>query len=225
VIRTLSIVTCLAALLVVPGSALAARPATTEELAAVSAVYGTAPECSRVVVSQRGAGYARWDFVYNDGCDPQGNGFGIAGQGDDGSWTDLYQASEPSDPCPLTGLPTEIGVELRACSRPSRNIFITNYASGRRTFKPRQLPNGAHSGVISMRWRGWNRSVASGHGTFTYSDAYETSKAPVRVRAWRIHYCGAARYYTRFSVRFVRGADRRHYGRYFEQTMRLGCPE
>jgi hypothetical protein len=101
---------------------------------------------------------------------------------------------------------------------------MTNYASGRRTYKPRVLPNGAHSAVVLMRWRGWNRTVATGHGTFTYSDAYESSKAPVRVRAWRVRYCGATRYYTRFSLRFVHASDRRHYGRFFEQVTRLSCP-
>src|SRR5215210_4693261 len=118
---------CSVILLAAPAAASAARPATTEEKAAVSSIYTPYPECSEVVVSERDPRYARWDFVPGDTCEPTGNGFGIARRGANGVWRDYYQASDNGDPCPLTPLPTEVGVELRACRRPSRHIYITNF--------------------------------------------------------------------------------------------------
>jgi hypothetical protein len=82
-----------AILLGVPAAASAARPATAEEKAAVSAVYTTSPDCSEVIVSERNPEYARWDFVPSDTCQALGNGFGIARRDTSGQWRDFYQAS------------------------------------------------------------------------------------------------------------------------------------
>ncbi len=128
----------------------AARPATPEEQAAVAAVYETSPDCSQVTVSERDGRYARWDFAASESCEPTGNGFGIARRGD-GTWADVYQASEDSDPCPTTPLPTEVGVELRACLKPSKDVYTSRTVSERALVKPRGLPHGAHSFLGPLR--------------------------------------------------------------------------
>src|SRR4051812_5369002 len=110
------------ALFISPAGASAARPGTDEETAAISAVYGFGPACSQGLISDRDSSYARWDYVFNEGCEPFGDAFAIAHLGDDGQWRDIFQTSGPGDPCPLTPLPTDVGIELRGCSRPSRQI-------------------------------------------------------------------------------------------------------
>ncbi len=214
----------LAVLSVTPASAWAARPATAEEQAAVLAVYGTSPDCSQVTVSERDGRYARWDFVASETCEPAGNGFGVARRGDDGKWVDVYQASEDSDACPTTPLPTEVGVELRACSRQSKDLYITHFLSERALVKPRKLPHGAHSFLGPLRWRGWGRSVTTASGVLDYADRTARFKAPIRLRASRVRFCGAKRVYRRLTRRFVRAADRRRYP-HFEGATRLGCPQ
>jgi hypothetical protein len=52
-----------AVFLAAPAAASAARPATADEKAAVSAVYATSPDGSDVIVSERTSRHARWDFV------------------------------------------------------------------------------------------------------------------------------------------------------------------
>jgi len=215
---------CSAIVLALPSVASAARPATAVERAAVSAVYGSVANCSAVIVSERSSRYARWEFVPSDTCEPQSNGFGIARRDDSGMWRDVYQASEASDACPTTPLPTEVGVELGACARPSTHIYITNFLSQRELFKPRRLPHGAHSFLGALRWRGWDRSIASGSGVLDYADRTVRFKAPIRLRASRVRFCGAKRTYTRLSLVFVRAADRRRYG-HFEAPTTLACPQ
>jgi hypothetical protein len=221
--KLLAAAVCSAILLAVPWSASAARPATVEEKAAVSAIYAAPPDCSKVVVSERRSRYARWDFVPSDSCEPTGNGFGIARRDDSGQWRDFYQASDSSDACPTTPLPTTVGVELRACTRPSRHIYITNFLSQRALIEPRQLPHGAHSFLGPLRWRGWDRPVARARGVLVYSDRTATLKAPIRLRAFRVRFCGAKRIYTRLALTFVRTADSRRYP-HFVETRRSGCP-
>jgi len=215
---------CAAILVAVPSAANAARSATEAEKAAVSAVYETAPECSKVVVSERSDRYARWHFAISEGCEPTADGFGIARRDDAGRWRNVYQASEGSDACPTTPLPTEVGVELRACSRPSRHLYITNFATGRALFKPRRLPHGAHSFLGPLRWRGWDRSVATASGFLDYSDRTASFKYPIRLRASRVRFCGARRIYTRLTLRFVRSADRRRVPHFEGRLGTLECP-
>jgi len=217
-------VVCSAILFVVPAAASAARPATPEEKTAVSALYDATADCSNVIVSERSSRYARWDFVPSTTCDPTSNGFGVARRDESGSWRDVYQASDSTDACPTTPLPTEAGVELRACSRPSRHIYITNFLTQRPLFKPRQLPHGAHSFLGPLRWRGWDRSVAAASGLLDYTDRTSRFKAPIRLRASRVRFCGARRMYSRLTLTFVRSADRRRY-RHFAGPTTLRCPE
>ena len=202
---------CAAILVAVPSTANAARLATEAEKAAVSAVYETAPECSTVFVSERSNRYARWQFAISEGCQPTADGFGIARRDDAGLWRNVYQASEGSDACPTAPLPTEVGVELQACSRPSRHLYISisNFLNERALFKPRRLPHGAHSFLGRLRWRGWDRSVATASGFLDYSDRTESFRYPIRLRASRVRFCGARRIYDRLTLRFVRSADRR----------------
>ncbi len=210
-------------LLALPSAASAARPASPEERAAVAAVYGAGAECSQVVVSERDPRYARWDFAPSEACEPTSNGFGVALRGDDGTWRDVYQASDPGDACPTTPLPTEVGVELSACARPSRHVYITHFLTERALVEPRRLPHGAHSFLGPLRWRGWDRSVATARGVLDYSDRSARFRAPIRLRAYRVRFCRAKRIYTRLSLRFRRSADRRRYP-HFETVTRLGCP-
>ena len=128
----------------------------------------SSPECSKVVVSERDPRYARWDFVPS-ACDPTADGFGIARRDESGRWRDVYQASDWREACPTTPLPTKVGVELRACAKPSRHIYITNFSSRRARFKPRRLPHGAHSSLDRLRWRGWDRRVARARGVLDYN--------------------------------------------------------
>jgi hypothetical protein len=219
--------TALAILLVVFGAstpASAARPATPAEKAVVSALYGTRVECSKVTVSTVDARFARWDFAPSETCEQTSNGFGIARQYTDGQWRDVYQASESSAACPTTPLPTKAGIELKACSKPSKHIYITNFASRRARVKPRTLPHGAHSFLGRLRWQGWDRSAARARGVLDYSDRFDTFKAPIRLRADRVAYCGSRRIYTRLKLRFVRGSDHRRFP-HFEATQRLDCPD
>lgn len=211
-------------LLVMPATAGASRSATVEEAAAISAVYETDPECSEIVVSERDSRYARWRFTVSDECEPLGDGFGIARRDDNGAWHDVYQASDPSDPCPVTPVPTEPGVELGACAKPSKNAHIRNFATDRLVVKPRKLPHGAHSFLGRLRWRGWNRVVATASGVLDYEDRTASFKSKIRLRASRVRFCGTKRTYTRMSLTFVRAADRRRFG-HFEGTLKLECPE
>ncbi len=218
-------VTCASlVVLLLPSTAAASRPATADEEAAISAIYETSPECSEVVVSERDSRYARWRFTVSSDCEPLGDGFGIARRDDNGAWHDIYQASDPSDPCPVTPVPTAPGVELGACAKPSKNTHIRNFITDRLTVKPRKLPHGAHSFLGRLRWRGWNREVAKASGVLDYEDAYDSFKAKIRLRASRVRYCGTKRTYTRLSLTFVRSADRRRFG-HFEGPLKLGCPE
>ncbi len=215
---------CSAGLLGVASSASASRPATVEEQTAVSAVYEATPDCSKVIVSERNSRYARWDFLPGGACEPTSNGFGITRRDDGGKWRDVYQASEGSDACPTTPLPTEVGVELRACSRPSRHIYITNLLSQRALVKPRRLPHGAHSFLGPLRWRSWDRSVATASGVLDYADRTARFKAPIRLRASRVRFCGATRIYSRLTLTFVRSVHRRRYAHFAGPTT-IGCPE
>ncbi len=214
---------CAAVIVVLPSSASAARPATPEERAAVSAVYQAAAGCSQVAVSERDPRYARWDLAPSAVCEPIGNGFGIARRDEAGAWRDVYQASDRSEACPITPLPTAIGVELRACLRPSRRIYITNFLTERTHYKPRKLPHGAHSFLGTLRWRGWNHSIASARGVLDYADRTARFRAPIRLRAYRVRFCGAKRHYTRLRLRFLRAADRQRY-QHFEGSTSVGCP-
>ena len=222
--KLLQTAACTAILLAVPSVASAARPATGQETTAISTLYGATPDCSRVIVSERSSRYARWEFVASDTCEPTSNGFGIARRDDSSTWRDVYQASESSDACPTTPLPTEVGVELRACSRPSRHVYITNFLNQRALVKPGKLPHGAHSFLGSLRWRGWDRSIAIATGVLDYSDRSAQFKAPVRLRASRVRFCGARRIYTRLTLTFVRPGDRRRTP-HFQGPTTTRCPE
>ena len=211
------------AVLVGPSQAAASRPASNEEATAISALYETSAGCSKVIVSERDSRYARWDFVASEFCEPTSNGFGIARRDDGGGWSDVYQASEGSEACPTTPLPTEVGVELRACERPSRHVYIINLLSHRALVKPRRLPHGAHSFLGSLKWRGWDRSTAAASGVLDYADRTTRFKAPIRLRVSRVRFCGATRIYTRLTLTFVRSADRRRYP-HFEGPSTTGCP-
>jgi hypothetical protein len=213
---------CSAILLAVPSPASASRPATAEEKAAVSAEYLASPACSKVIVSERDPRYARWDFdPIDETCDFPGLDFGVARR-DGTGWRDVGLESE-NDVCPTVPLPTEAGVELRACRRPSRHTYITNYLNGRALFKPRKLPHGAHSFLGPLRWRGWDSLVARARGVLDYSDRFATFKAPIRLRAYRVRFCGTRRVYTRLRLTFVRSADRRRYP-HFQETRKSECP-
>jgi hypothetical protein len=141
--------------------------------------------------------------------------------GDDGQWRDVYQASEGSDACPTTPLPTGVGVDLRACARPSKHTYLLSYFNGEALLKPRTLPHGAHSVRSRCGGSGGGRSVAAASGYLDYSDADTRFKAPIRLRASGVRFCGRKRIYRRLTLRLVRAADRRRYP-HFEDSAAAG---
>jgi hypothetical protein len=205
------------------GPAFPAHAPTPGDAAAIAAVFDADPACSTIAVSDRDSTYARWDFNAQ-ACEPTANGFGIVHRDGAGHWRSIWQASEDSTACPVTPVPTAVGVELRACRPGSRHIYLRNFLNEHAAYKPAKLPHGAHSFIRNLRWRHWDKSIATAPGILDYVDRTSAFTAPLRMRASRVRYCGPRRFYTRLSLHFVRAADRRRLG-FFEGALNLGCPD
>lgn len=185
-----------------------ARPGTASETAAVAALYGFAPECTALVVSDRDPTYARLDFVPSVSCEQTSNGFGIARRNSTGRYVDVYQASESSEACPAVDIPTNVGLELKACSRPSKHTYLSTFRGLQD--RPARLDYGTRNQLLRLRWKQWGKSTATATGTFFYNDANPgvAFRIPVRVTVSKRTYCGAKRTYLRFKVSAVRRRDR-----------------
>ncbi len=200
--------TVIIAAFVVTTAAVAARPATPSEREMVSKLYDASPECSRVVISDVSPRYARWQLTPSLSCEQTIDGFAIARRDDTGRWRDVYQASEGSDACPLTPLPTAVGVELGACSKPSRHTYLSTFRGLK--IRPSRLDYGTRNQLLGLRWKQWGSTTSTATGTFFYNDRVPSIRfrVPVRVTVSKRSYCRAKRTYLRFKVSAIRARDR-----------------
>ena len=118
-------------------------------------------------------------------------------------------------------LPQAVSIDFRICSAPSRKVYVTR--DGRLVYKPKVLPNGAHSGFFNLRWTGWGTANAVGRGTFLYEDRNETYRLPARITLSQRRPCeDNKRTYGHLHVKFLSGTKSQRAG--FEGSSRLGCP-
>ncbi|WP_155891753.1 hypothetical protein [Conexibacter woesei] len=217
--RPLALLLALGALVVlglVATSALASRAATDQEAAAVAAAAHSDVQCVTVRISTKDESYAELYSAQNPDCtDADGAAvFHNAG----GVWKSVYENSG-QEGCPRE-LPQAVAIDFKICSAPSRKVYVAR--DGRLVYKPKTLPNGAHSGFIGMRWTGWNTATAVGRGTMDYQDAYEKFQVKVRVTLTSRKVCGSKRTYQHMHVTLLGGtaSQRKIFGGNFN---RLGC--
>jgi hypothetical protein len=217
-----------AALAIGAAPAGAARPATAEETAQIARDLKLRPECTVATISEAtgdGSLFARIVFADTDGC-PTGDGFLTADNAATypGSWLEGFSANADGLPsCEVYEVPAAVGRDLGVCDpRPAKTYFS---ALNGLEYKPKRFSQGAHGVYMGLRWQRWTRTVAVGRGTLDYADAYERFRVPVRVRLYRVRFCGdGSRYFTRRKVTAVHVRDRRRIAFDTRYKAAPGCP-
>jgi hypothetical protein len=194
-----------ALLAVLAPAALAARPATSEEQAAIAAALSLPPQCITARVSTVDETWSRADLTNTAGC-PMGDGLTVLRQ-QSGQWTSVHQGPADLEPCPVEPIPTRVAVDLRVCRRP--RTYILCWPGGRDTERElRRHPARCNSlgprdsfgtsvNLARLRWRGWGNSVARARG-IERGFHHPLQRITVRVRAYRRKRCPDGDYlYTR----------------------------
>lgn len=204
-------------------SASASRPATAEEITAMTAalVQPAPAHCFRGAISTVDASWAALrPAAVPVGC-PGADGVLIL-RLEDGTWTLVTGASgDSSSPCSDYDLPQRIAADLRLCTPVSRQVFAA--VLDRFEVKPRDLPWGAHAFVDRIRWRSWGGKTAVGRGVLDYADRYDRFKIPVRVTLDRRSLCVDNRTYLSQRATAIRKRDARRI-RYLRGPWELTCP-
>ncbi len=200
-------------------TASAARPATEEEAALILDLAGLPPQCAAISVSTANDRWASLTGTHADGC-PLGDGY-IVYRYLYGGWEEVFQGSDGQENCKRVDMPTAAGDDLGVCLPPTKRKFVLNYLKERLVFKPRLLPNGAHSFYGELRWRNWGSNYAKGRGVLDYADAYAVFRVPVTVTLRGEIFCGLKRAYKRMITSEVRYNGRIAFPR---ESRRLECP-
>ena len=205
-------------LAVVATSAPASRPASSQEAAEVAAAAKSDPQCVTVRISTQDESYAELYSAQNPDC-TDADGAEVLHRGSGGAWTVAY-ANSGQVGCPKE-LPQAVAIDFKICSAPSKKVYVAR--DGRLVYKPKVLPNGAHSAFINLRWSGWGTATAVGRGTMDYQDAYEKFRVRVRVTLTARRVCGDnKRTYQHMHVKLLGGtkSQRQVFEGNFNQ---LGC--
>jgi hypothetical protein len=215
--------------LTAPAAAGAARPADPTELAAIADTLGYKPSCIVATVTtspDADAGYARVVFADAPGC-PVGDGFVTAhtAGAEPGAWLEGFSDAEGTGYCEDFEVPPGVGRDLGICNPRLRRTYFPDYARVKLTYKPSQIPQGAHGYYRSLRWSSWTRTSARGRGTFDYSDHYAQFRVRVKIRLYRPTICDdGERVFTRRKVTAARATDRRRIRFDAKYLATAGCP-
>lgn len=189
-------------------SASAYRKATESERAAAAQAMGVPVECADIVeVSEVDSAWVAFFGEESQTCGPGASA--VLRADGIGAFRYVTVAPERLDFCPLDKVPTPVAIDLELCVRVTARTYVWDFAREQLKVKPHDLPQGAHGVFQRLRWSIWNRAAAKGRGVFTYGDAYESWKVPVRIRLFRPKLCATGVWlFTRRALTAVHRSDR-----------------
>lgn len=94
---------------------------------------------------------------------------------------------------------------------------------GRLKYRPPTVIQGAHGAYVRMRWGFWGQRSATGYGVFSYSDAYDHFRVPIKVHLDRPRPCGERMAFTRVKVTARRSKDARKIPPVFRGAYGVSC--
>lgn len=198
-------------LLTLSPAASARRVAGPNERAEIEVDIGIPADCQASRISTVDRRWGTTSTTNESGC-PQGNGVIVIHRGADGYWEDVFQGSEVGyGVCPFrNGVPRRVDADLKLCELDER-VYFVDWLGEKLIWRPRGMPDSAHSYFEHTRWTRWTRSFAQGRATLLYSDLYTQFRSPVRVRLYRPRTCArtGVRIFTRRRLTAAHAGDRR----------------